>query len=507
MKKKFFILIFGICVLISLFYLITRNQELTFPVSYDKSVLEVQKLQIDVSYLQNEQKYQMLKFWLSNLTPIAALFTLIWTVYAGLKTINNQTNQKKKDAISSLLQAIASDSPDLRLGSARGLSSYVNEALDEIISVATHEHENIVRDELEKILYNINGQNLNKLLELNSSTIAYRIVLLGKMKELSLSNDIIYAITHIPIDILHTFIKVQPFKVSYEHSKKLQLVKKDRLNIINKYNTLTKPQLNISDTVINDAKISAQLAEITGRVLAKALCKGKKLSLPALGIDLSETTLYEANLNKTRASNVITVNCLMRHAKLEKSVLSYSFFDNSDLYGISLNKSTFKNVSFKVAHLRGCVAKRIKLLECNMNNAILSEGNLSGSLFSHTTGKSTQFRASNLKDTVIEECNFSYCEFQNGNFKQTFIKNSKFYSCNFIEANFMYSTIKDIKFNGSDFRGAKFNNCIITNVDFSGANIDKADFRGMDASSLDFSKSKGTPIIDVPFSSTNSTNM
>jgi|GEM_PF-6244767 len=497
-----FILITIIVVSFTIFcYKTINSSKALATLSSSKPDLEVQKLQFEVSNMQKEHNFYMFKFWLSNLSPVAAFITIIWTIFAGYKAFSRQIEQKKDETVTHLLENISSEIPSVRLAGARGLNNYADDALYEIISAIAYEKEDFVKNQLENILFNINKKSINKILMLNNSMIMYRIVLLGKLKKLNLDEKLISAILNCETDILHSFIRESPFKITYEHSKKIENIKIGKLHTLTKYSIPVDSEENIKNSLLKNAQISVCFSEVTSKVISYMLNKGTQLRLPNDGIDLSGTNLYKANLKSTKAINVFLINCILRHINLKNSHFSYSYFNDSNLYGAYINNSVFKNVSFKKVNLTECSATKIYIENSAIDFAFFDRANLYKSTLNSIKGKSAQFINAKLNKSYFHKCYLSKCTFNNSELINAKLEDSDFLSCEFIKTDFSNTTIKNVKFNGSNLNGAKFNNTKLYNVDFRGADLHDTDFEGASIEKVKFSHNSGVQLIEVAVTS------
>jgi uncharacterized protein YjbI with pentapeptide repeats len=474
-RNKIFILVFILSILFSPNLIAQSDDELVG--------LQREKLEIEISRLKSDLRFQPLKTWVGIFGGILGSIAVIWTVIYGLRTINQKTREQHLSEISRLFESLNSNSDTVRLGAARGLSQYADGVIDEITAALSVEQSQVVRKALVDTLYNAGPSTVPKILKYNSDTLSHRAFLIGRLTASNVEQDYIEAILHLTKESVNHL--KNNFHVDYEYGNKFQ---RRSLARAEKTGISEEDALNQLKDLCRHAVL---LTKGTSNVISRWLRKGRSLSWQDIGVDLSETNLYGVKIAGVKISNSLFSNCLMRHADLSNSIFKGSDFSDADLFNSYIDYADFSSSTFSRCHLRKVTGKHAKFCETDISETVFSEGDFRDANFGNTKAIKTKFRNTDLQRSIFDNCRLNESEFQQASLEEASGENAIFYGAKLIETNLGKTSMKNARFNGADLRGSKLTNADLEGADFSGANIKNADFRGSNLSGTRFYKCKG----------------
>lgn len=462
------------------------------------SELENKKLELELYKLTYEHQFFKLTFWIQTFGVLLGSLAVLWTVFYGFRTISESNKERSIAKISTLLKSLSSGSEYERLAAARGLTPYIDKTTDEMLTAIAIEKSDNVRMAMETALFKVKNDNMNKVIEIvffsvkkntmkkviesNSETLRKRSYLYGRLMECGVKKEQIEARCRLSTESIKML--VNKFHIDREYGVRIQRLLMDR----NKKIECNDNDLNESSDkfLFNELKMTSQLAESTGRVIAKWIVEKHKVVWPETGLDLSETNLYKADFENTKIFYSIFSFCIMRHSNLKGSKLDNSIFSYADLFDSCLDSSNIQSTNLNNCILRKSSGKEVNISKSCLNGAVFSEGTYNDAKFISSNGKEVKFKGTDLRNAIFNKCALIKSEFQNANLEGATLDESKMYSSNFIGCNFNNTSIKDVFFNGADLRDTKFLNADIQDTDFRGANIKNADFRGATVKNSNF---------------------
>ena len=418
-----------------------------------------------------EERFYVLSFWIKTLGGISGGIAVIWTIIYGLRTISQRSKEESRAKMSSLLESLSSESEYARLAAAKGLTRYIDNVIDEILTAISAEESCVVRTALENALYQIKKNNMKKVIRTNSETLINRSYLFGRLTAVGVEKEQIAARLRLTSESIKT-IKDR-FSIDYEYGKKIQQMHMKRQEIIE------SNQDNLGNGIgflFKESKIVSRLTESTGRVIARWIRGGRKIYWPETGLDLSETNLYKVELKKINASYSMFSYCLMRHSNLEKSTLYKSNFSFADLLDTCMDNANFCEANLMNCHLRSSSGKYANFSKAYLYGAIFSQSDFSNAEFVRATADKVKFRGTILTNAIFNNCSLVKSEFQEANLEGALFNETRMFGSILINANLEDSSMKGVLLNGADLRGAKFLNANLEDVDFRGANIKNVKF-------------------------------
>jgi uncharacterized protein YjbI with pentapeptide repeats len=383
-----------------------------------KAKLEIKKLELEIAKLENENETSSAKFYIAIISGAIGLLTLLWTIYSGIKSVKQRTEEIKNSTISELLLNVSDEDDNKRLWAIRSLSMYVDSCIVQILACAEVEQSGVIRKAIEDILTSASNESIYDVLQANSITLPKRSYLYGRFEKIhknktGMSSGIIGLSDELAI------ILKKNFNEEFKHGRHIEQQRSEKRALMCKYETpddLEKIAFNL-----------VSIADITGKVIASWLKEGKVKAIPMNGIDLTDCNLYNANMNKFNSSSCLFTNALMRHISIIDSVLTKSDFCNADLLDATMKRSDFSYSNFSMAHLRLVKAFRNYFNNSNLSQAVLSESSFRWSNFSGCQMTDAKLRGVDFKYSIFENSKLNTSEIQNGNLSFSIIK-LKFHS-------------------------------------------------------------------------------
>ncbi len=329
----------------------------------EKKQLEIDKLKKEIEQIAIQEQQGWITLVATTLGSTIAFLGLGWTIFSGLKTINQQIKEARQNRISSLLQSLSSEKEYLRLGAAKGLSQYVDYCVMELLTSSSTEESVLVRNNLEDTLSLVGDFGKRQVLESNNKTLLERLEIVGQIQSLRAKDQ---TITIDPKKLSgfseQTLKKLrQVFNVQYEYGQKISSLYLDNL-------PANPPAPTIQDYIKENIEpISVylkKLNQMTSNVIAIWLKKGINLEWFGSGIDLSATNLYRAKIVKFNGVGCIFNYALMRHSDLSQGSFENCLFYDADMYDCNINSCNMKGSDLSKAHLREASGVGVILDDC-----------------------------------------------------------------------------------------------------------------------------------------------
>lgn len=457
-----------------------------------KEQLEIEKLGLEVGQLKQEQSFYIIDKWFSIVGSILGSVAIMWAIFQGYRTFRQQAETQTQARIAELLTKLSDPQEEIRVGAARGLSRYVDDTIDEILSALRLEESEKVRQVLEDTLTKAKNKSISKIIYANSNTLDERIYLMGRLVEAGAKPEFTDSLLRFSNYASTFFSTINEFRFIYDDGKNYQNSEQIRFR--------ADRESIAEDNVllITKSKQLVILAKSTAKILAGNFRNNGVFQKVETHLDLTSANLYRANLRNVNFSKSILNRGLMRHVNLIKANLSKSDLERCDMYEAQIIEANFTEASLKYVHLRKANAVKTKFIRADLDDAVLSVGKFDYANFEGSHCIRMKFRGVQSDNVHFDQSDLSQAEFTGSKLIRASFKDAKCFRVDFSESDLSYSNMEGAKLCGANLQNAKLNNTNLKKVDFSGADVKNTDFRGSDLSKTNFRSVKNleTAIFD-----------
>jgi uncharacterized protein YjbI with pentapeptide repeats len=461
----FFVVVFAVL-------LITGCASPPEAISNDRSALELEKLRLEVTKLEQEQQLFTGSRILSFAGSILGSIAILWTIGQGYQTLRNQTSNQKQSHLAEILTALSSENEMTRMGAARSLSRYPDETLDEILSALRFENSPRVRDVLEDTLEKTSPKNFVRILRANTKTLEQRINLLGCLNSLRARKEYSIALLRLSDHATKVLLGNNNYRFQYDHGVMSQRHEQKILE------DLEEPLYKNNGHVLQKCEQATNLALSTSKVISRLLRAGYKMGTGPINLDLTASNLYRVDLQKVQLPNSIFTRSIMRHVDLSHGYLPYSDFAACNLYASTLNYADLSHCCLSGAILLDLQAEATNFQYADLTDTSFSRGNLDHADFRHCTGTKINMNGIDSKEILFDDCDLELLHFEGTTLVHCSFRNAHLYKSKFNASKIIDSDLQGVRLNGADLTGTKFRGSDCLDADLSGANVRKADFRG-----------------------------
>jgi uncharacterized protein YjbI with pentapeptide repeats len=219
-------------------------------------------------------------------------------------------------------------------------------------------------------------------------------------------------------------------------------------------------------------------AKLAGAMLARADLSGAELA----GADLSSANLGGARLR----------GAALAGARLDKAILTRADLTNADLRRVFLSKTMLLRVALARADLSGATSRESHYVECDLTNAVASEGDFGRSTFIETTVDGADFEKASLERTTFVKVSAVGAKFRSAQMvrfvaaKETSLRFADFRKAVLSGANMRACDLSRTKLNSATMNDADLSECDLTEASLAharaeGARFVRAILRGVDA--------------------------
>ncbi len=220
-------------------------------------------------------------------------------------------------------------------------------------------------------------------------------------------------------------------------------------------------------------------ADFSGALLIGANLRNANLSNANLlganlqGADLSSATLtatnlFQADLAGAKLIEVVAVDVILDSANLETADLRGSEIRNS-----SAVRTNFTRTDFGAATLTGCNLDESDLSLCRMDRTTFDRSSLVSANLEGSQGESTDFSGCNLSRANFSENS----QFLRARFVQIQADESVWDCAILSGSDFSGSSMRMTDFTGANLHSASFSHCDLAQAKFVNAHIENADFQ------------------------------
>jgi uncharacterized protein YjbI with pentapeptide repeats len=420
-----------------------------------KLQLEVRKLEAEVRQIEEADKKSSAQTILSVVGGLGAFITLAWTVLAGIHSFRESTRNQKEARISKLSELLSNSSLPARLGAARGLARYANEAYPELLCACETEEASVVRHAVVHSLENGDENVLNAVLVVNEDSLRDRAYVMGGLGGPPENH-------------------AQKVLLSPPGARRLRRSFSafyDKGNAGRRNPTTEADFLAALQTALRVRDVSAEV--ISSRFRNGYPGRGKTLT-----VDLSVMNLYGMGISSIRFTNSHFHHSICRH-----STLDYVSFEHASLEHALFYDSTFSSLNLSGCYLDGaslreCVFTDAMFDDCQMNNVDLCESVLRRSNMENIQAEKPKWRGVNLLRTRLSKSVMREIQGQGATFTECLFEGTDLFRANLTEAKFTRVTMSGVRLNGSDLSSCVFIDCDLSGADFSGARLAGARFSG-----------------------------
>ncbi|OOM78321.1 pentapeptide repeat protein [Clostridium puniceum] len=480
-KKNIFLLLLFTIICFSLFTrsVVLANTENTISTEQGnlnlqeiKTRLEIEKLSTDIKNSNNSIVFQYITLACTAVTVIISLRTMS----NQINTFRMQTEQNKKQQMTSFLSQLASSDEPTKVGAIQALGKY-EEALPYLVNLLKFKTSYFVADTVMVTLINNAEKSLKLLIDESKSAKLEKIKLAGELTALDEKEDEIIKLLDIDIEVFKEWKESELFKdskdrITYNIELQCKNGESSRAEII----SIEKKKIITNVELVDN--LLKELVKITSGIIKKLSQLEKKFSiegayLPKISLyelNLSEWNLYKADLSNANLKKCIFINTKFENAILKNTSFREGIFENNKFCGniydnCDFSKCKLENVEFSNIETLGVLFKGAVLRKCRFINCVYKLSRMEGINLTEAKIKDTKFYEANFMNAEIDNRNiFERVDFNGSRFDGSKNIRSKFSECKMFGVNFNNASYKSCRLNSVEFKDIKeCNNLICEN--------------------------------------------